>query len=463
MITTRKIKLKAEDKEFYSYFKQEQREQNKALNIGIGIIHANSVLKNIDSGAEKKLQKSIANLNKKIEKLELELKKEKITDKKKEQVENAIKTNKSILESEIKAYKDSEEYRKGLDELFNNTYLKSNTLDHVLDSAVNIKYKYTLSLVRNRLQQDYSNDFVGIMTGQQSIRNYKNDNPLMFSTNYLKLNEDEDGFYFDVMMGYRLRVVLGRRNNENVNELKSTLRKIMNKEYKLCNSSMQLDKKDLILNMCVDIPKTIKYEPIKDRVLGVDLGLNVPAYISLNDDTYKREAIGNIHQFLKVRQQMQERKKKLNKSLVTAKGGKGRDRKLQALTKLRENESNYCKTFNHAVSKRIVKFAKKHKCEYIHMEKLEKDGFPDMILRNWSFYQLREMVKYKAEREGIELKLVDPAYTSQQCSRCGYIDSDNRPKKEKGQAYFKCTKCGFELNADHNASINIARSDKFVA
>lgn len=462
MITTRKIKLIAEDKEFYTYFKQEQREQNKALNIGIGIIHANSVLKNIDSGAEKKLQKSIAGLNKKIDKLKNDLNKDKITDKKKSEIEKAINTNKSILDGEIKAYKESEDYRKGLDELFSNTYLKSNTLDHVLDSAVNIQYKYTLSLVTQRLKQDYNNDFVSIMTGQQSVRNYKNDNPLMFATSYLKLNEDEKGFYFDVMRGYRLRVVIGRRCNENLDELKSVLKKIINKEYKLCNSSMQMDNKDLILNMCVDIPKEISYKHIEGRVLGVDLGLNVPAYISLNDDTYKKEAIGNINQFLKVREQMQERRKKLQQSLTTVKGGKGRDRKLQALNKLRENESNYCKTFNHAASKRIVQFAKKYKCQYINMEKLSKDGFPDIILRNWSFYQLREMVEYKAKREGIELRLVDPAYTSQQCSRCGNIDSDNRPKKQKGQAYFKCTKCGFELNADHNAAINIARSEKFM-
>lgn len=43
-------------------------------------------------------------------------------------------------------------------------------------------------------------------------------------------------------------------------------------------------------------------------------------------------------------------------------------------------------------------------------------------------------------------------------NRCGHIDKENRQTQEK----FKCTKCGFELNADHNASINIARSEKIV-
>ena len=38
------------------------------------------------------------------------------------------------------------------------------------------------------------------------------------------------------------------------------------------------------------------------------------------------------------------------------------------------------------------------------------------------------------------------------------IDKENRQTQEK----FRCTKCGFELNADHNASINIARSEDFI-
>lgn len=463
MKTTRKLKLIPEDKNFYSFFRQEQREQNKALNIGIGIKHAKAILEYIDSGAEKRLQKSMDKLNKKIAKFEKDLDKPKITEKKKLETEKAIETSKKILEGEVNSYKESETFRKGLDKLFNDTYLKSNTLDHVLDSVVNVQYKYTLTLVTKRLKDDFKNDFSKIMTGQQSIRNYRNDNPLMFSTSYLKLNEDEKGFYFDVMMGYRLRVVLGKRDNENVNELKSTLNKIINKEYKLCNSSMQMDGKNLILNMCLDIPVTKNtYKPVEGRVLGVDLGLNVPAYLSLNDDTYKKMAIGNINQFLKVRKQMQERRRNLQRSLSTTNGGKGRKKKLQALEKLKESEKNYCKTFNHAVSKRIVEFAKKHKCEYINMENLSKNGLSDTVLRNWSFYQLREMVKYKADRAGISLRLVDPAYTSQMCSRCEHIDSENRPKKEKGQAYFKCVKCGFELNADHNAAINISRSNNFI-
>lgn len=43
-------------------------------------------------------------------------------------------------------------------------------------------------------------------------------------------------------------------------------------------------------------------------------------------------------------------------------------------------------------------------------------------------------------------------YTSQECSVCHYISRGNR----KTQSRFKCKKCGFDINADLNASRNIA-------
>ena len=92
-------------------------------------------------------------------------------------------------------------------------------------------------------------------------------------------------------------------------------------------------------------------------MLGVDLGIKYPAYMCLNDDTYKREHIGRINNFLRVRQQMQERRRKVQKEIELTNGGKGRNKKMQALDKLRENEKNFTKTYNHMIRKRIVEFA----------------------------------------------------------------------------------------------------------
>ena len=61
--------------------------------------------------------------------------------------------------------------------------------------------------------------------------------------------------------------------------------------------------------------------------------------------------------------------------------------------------------------------------------------------------QLERKLAYKA---GHVVK-VAPAYTSQTCSRCGHVGQANRPS----QAVFACQACGWALNADHNAAINI--------
>ena len=71
---------------------------------------------------------------------------------------------------------------------------------------------------------------------------------------------------------------------------------------------------------------------------------------------------------------------------------------------------------------------------------------------NWSYFDLQQKIKYKANEHGIKVNFKKPNYTSQRCSKCGYIHMDNR----KTQAEFKCVKCGHKSNADINAARNIA-------
>ncbi len=75
-----------------------------------------------------------------------------------------------------------------------------------------------------------------------------------------------------------------------------------------------------------------------------------------------------------------------------------------------------------------------------------KEGLNRSILAtNWG--QLQQRLAYKCGR----LIQVHPAYTSQTCSACGCVDKQSR----QTQADFACVDCGFELNADHNAALNI--------
>ena len=317
----------------------------------------------------------------------------------------------------------------------------------------------TKSAITQRVKKDFKTSLKnGLAKGERTITNYKRDYPLLTRGRDLKFQYKDDDIIIKWVNKIQFKVVLGSgKIKENKIELQYTLHKIIDKEYKVGQSSLQFDRNNnLILNLNLDIPYNPKNETVEGRTLGVDLGIKYPAYMCLNDDTYKREHIGSIDDFLRIREQMQDRRRKLQHDLKFIKGGKGRKKKTQALDRLRDKEKNFATTYNHMISKNVVEFAKKNQCEYINMEKLTKDGFNNKILRNWSYYQLQQYIEYKAEREGIQVRYIDPSYTSQTCARCGHIDKENRQTQEK----FICTKCGFELNADHNASINIARSDK---
>ena len=57
-----------------------------------------------------------------------------------------------------------------------------------------------------------------------------------------------------------------------------------------------------------------------------------------------------------------------------------------------------------------------------------------------------------ADKAPGRVERVNPAFTSQRCSACGLVDRKSR----ESQAVFRCTACGYALNADVNAARNIA-------
>lgn len=66
------------------------------------------------------------------------------------------------------------------------------------------------------------------------------------------------------------------------------------------------------------------------------------------------------------------------------------------------------------------------------------------------------IVTYKAEEAGRQVVKVDPKYTSQVCSGCGYRGA----KKDLSERVHSCTRCGLVLDRDTNAAKNILRAWK---
>ena len=177
-------------------------------------------------------------------------------------------------------------------------------------------------------------------------------------------------------------------------------------------------------------------------MMGVDLGIK---HLAVTDDgeTFSGDAVEAV------RRRYQRRRRELQPQRT-----KSARRRLR---KIRTRERDFRKQENHVISKRLVEKAKGTSAA-IAVEDLAGIAARTTArkadrsrMKGWAFSQLQQFLSYKALAAGIPLILVDPAYTSQQCSACGYTARNNRRSRDA----FECQGCGLALPAVWNAARNI--------
>lgn len=332
------------------------------------------------------------------------------------------------------------------------------------------------------VQNNHSNNKNKVKSGERALSTYKKGMGIPFSIKSesgLRLFVKEEGIYLKWFKGILFKLEFGKDSSNNrciVERLIESYKQQKKKgeDYVANNSSIKLIKKGndkstrIFLLLSIDIPAK-KQVLDKDVVLGVDLGIKCPLYLAINKNDNFKMQIGDIEHFHNQRTMFQKRFKSLQKLMCTQ-GGHGRKKKLEPLEKLKEKERNWVHTQNHVYSREVIKQALKQNAGIIHMESLKdfgkgKEGYVKdeykYLLRYWSYYELQSMIEYKAKLEGIEVKYIDPAYTSQTCSYCG-----ERGERKKQEEFVctnpQCKRCGEKINADFNAARNIAMSKKIV-
>lgn len=333
----------------------------------------------------------------------------------------------------------------------------------------------------------YTEKRIDIKNGKCSVPNYRKGMPVPFrikigpNHNTLGIfirDNNPNNIYIKFPKGLEWDLSFGRDPSNN----REIVERILSGEYDAGNSSIQETKRGKkFLLLVVKIPK--KQNNLNpERIVGIDLGINVPLYAALNDNEYGGMSIGSREQFLNMRMRMQAQKRELQRNLRhTTNGGHGRKQKLQALERLEGKERNWVHLQNHIFSKAVIGYALKNNAGVIQMESLfgfGKDKNNEIkkenkfILRNWSFFELQTMIEYKANAVGIAVRYIDPYHTSQTCSFCGHYEKGQRisqskficqnPDCQKGKGKQKADGTYEGINADWNAARNIALSDKVV-
>lgn len=189
----------------------------------------------------------------------------------------------------------------------------------------------------------------------------------------------------------------------------------------------------------VEVPE----EDIKDveSFIGVDFGLTDLAVTS-DGKKHSAEWLNNYR----------EKRQRIRSSVQS----KGTRNSKKLLKRLSGREKTTATIQNHTISKSIVASVKEHGMG-ISIEDLTNIRFTSKRrnkkfrtkLGKWNFSQLRSFLTYKSLLNGVNLVVVEPAYTSKTCSVCKHIGK--RTNKS-----FQCTNCGNNMDADFNASKNIA-------
>jgi putative transposase len=72
------------------------------------------------------------------------------------------------------------------------------------------------------------------------------------------------------------------------------------------------------------------------------------------------------------------------------------------------------------------------------------------VYNDWCLYTFIQMLKYKCQRHGKELQILDERNTTKMCSGCGNMQDMPLHKRT-----YRCTQCGLVMDRDKNSAVNI--------
>lgn len=188
--------------------------------------------------------------------------------------------------------------------------------------------------------------------------------------------------------------------------------------------------------------------------VGIDLGVKNALVASTDTDTLfisgRTLAIRN--------KKSRKTRQRLQKKLANRKAQKRDTHSVRRLLKrLGCKQSNRNLSFCRETAAQLCKWAPANAVlvfEDLRIKQVRKDTKQRKGTRRkltqWYFRRMTGACVSKAERMGIGVDYVDPAYTSQRCSRCGLLG------QRRGNS-FSCA-CGHVAHADVNASCNIRLS-----
>ncbi len=208
--------------------------------------------------------------------------------------------------------------------------------------------------------------------------------------------------------------------------------------------SRQADKWFISFSVQMETSQVLISENQAD-VVGVDLGVKNLASLS-NGETI--EGPKPLKKLSRVMQRLQRKQSK------GSKGSKRNERQKLKISRLHYRIRCIRQDSLHKLTHRLCQGFKVICLENLNVKGMMKNHKLAKAISDMSFYEFKRELEYKATRFGNWISKVDQWFpSSKTCSNCGH----QKTELKLSERTYYCNQCGFEVDRDLNAAINIER------
>ena len=209
----------------------------------------------------------------------------------------------------------------------------------------------------------------------------------------------------------------------------------------------------------------IKISNCTNEGIGIDLGLK--DFVICSDEN-KFKNINKTSRVKKVEKKLKREQRKLSRKYESLKirnkieevraTGQNIQKQVVKVQKLHQRLTNIRTDYINKTISSIVK----QKPSYITIEDLNIKGMMknkhlSKAIASQKFFEFRKKLNSKCKQNNIELRVADRFYrSSKTCSQCGEIKKDLKLKDR----IYNCS-CGFTIDRDLNASINLKNANEY--
>jgi putative transposase len=192
-----------------------------------------------------------------------------------------------------------------------------------------------------------------------------------------------------------------------------------------------------------ELPDSLPLAPIGQQV-GIDLNVENLLTDSTGQRRESPKHYHNAQRQLAIAQRSLQRKHK---------GGQNRRKALLRVQRLHEHIRNQRQDCLNKIAHTYIQANDLIAVEDLRIANMVRNRHLSKSILDQGWGYLRNRLVVKAANAGRQLVLVDPAYTSKTCSRCGQLFHDF----DLSVRWITCDACGLSLARDHNAAINILK------